>query len=218
MQNFTAMILDDHYLIRHGFATVAQNIPGLSLIGTYERSRDLIAAMELHQPRILFIDFILHVDDMDGLTLIRLIKRRFHDVKIIVISAHAKAGIISLALRAGADGFCSKGTSVAELTAATTRVLAGRIYAPDSRPTSMGSFNEVNSILTKDIAQPNALETLTIREREVINLFLMGMSISDISKKLSRDRKTISGHKQSAYRKLGISSDAELFSIRHLLE
>ncbi|MBJ9697686.1 response regulator transcription factor [Burkholderia cenocepacia] len=218
MQNFTAMILDDHYLIRHGFATVAQNIPGLSLIGTYERSRDLIAAMELHQPRILFIDFILHVDDMDGLTLIRLIKRRFSDVKIIVISAHAKAGIVSLALKAGADGFCSKGTSVAELTTATNRILSGRSYVPDSHLALIGGFIEVNCVRGENIKKSSALEMLTSREREVINLFLMGMSITDISKKISRDRKTISGHKQSAYRKLGISSDAELFSIRHLLE
>ncbi|WP_333995664.1 response regulator transcription factor [Burkholderia orbicola] len=221
MHHFTAMVLDDHYLVRQGFATVAQNIPGLSIIGTYEHSRELIAAMTLRQPRILFADFILRSDDMDGLTLIRFIKRRFCDVKIIVISAHTKIGIVSLALRAGADGFCSKGTSTSELAAATSRVLAGQIYVPEHTETrSLEKLRTQSPILDNgDLpALPNALKSLSPREREIITLFLMGMSITDISKKLSRDRKTISGHKQSAYRKLGISGDAELFSLKHILE
>ncbi|WP_321875846.1 response regulator transcription factor [Burkholderia cenocepacia] len=221
MHNFTAMVLDDHYLVRHGLASAATAIPGLTIIGTYERSRDLIAAMTLHQPRILFLDFVLHEDDIDGLTLIRLVKRRFNAVKIIVISAHAKPSIVSLALRAGADGFCSKRASVSELITATTRVLSGRIHRPDNSELPLGSVDKNKTQHTNNESPssvPKALDALTTREREVVNLFLMGMSISDISKKLFRDRKTISGHKQSAYRKLGISSDAELFSILHLLE
>lgn len=221
MQNFTAMILDDHYLVRQGLASATEAMPGLTIIGTYERSRDLIASMSLRQPDILFLDFVLHDDDIDGLTLIRLIKRRFNNVKIIVISAHAKPSIVSLALRAGADGFCSKGTSARELITATTRVLSGRIHRPD-RTETWTNFTENHSSACVNTDEPTStlkpLDTLTMREREVVNLFLMGLSITDISKKLFRDRKTISGHKQSAYRKLGISSDAELFSIRHLLE
>ncbi|THJ45370.1 response regulator transcription factor [Burkholderia sp. LS-044] len=208
MQNFTAMVIDDHYLVRQGFEAVARRIPGLLIIGSHERSRDLIAAIEIHQPQVLYMDFILHADDVDGLTLIRLIKRRFSAVKIIVVSAHANSGIVSLAIRAGASGFCLKASSVSELTEATSRVLVGKIYIPKVIDQLAAS---------RDLTGPDAFEMLTPREREVVSLILMGMSISDISKKLVRDRKTISGHKQTAYRKLGVSSDVELFSIKHLL-
>ncbi|EDT41986.1 response regulator transcription factor [Burkholderia ambifaria] len=209
MQNFTAMVIDDHYLVRQGFEAVARRIPGLSIIGSYERSRDLIAAIELCPPQVLYLDFVLHTDDVGGLTLIRLIKRRFPIVKIIVVSAHANAGIVSLSIRAGASGFCFKTSSVSDLTEATSRVLGGKVYIP--------KFVDECAVNRDLNDRPDAFEILTPREREVVNLILIGMSISDISKKLVRDRKTISGHKQTAYRKLGVSSDAELFSIKHLL-
>jgi len=216
MHYFTAMLLDDHLIVRQGFKALGKNIPGLSIIGDYGRSRDLIAAMEIEQPKILFLDFTLHPDDVDGHTLIRSIKRRFPSVRIIVLSAHARRSVAALAMSAGADGFCSKDVSVDELVTATQRVLAGRKHYPD-RYRATGNIDYDSVFLTHSV-HSSPLNKLTPREREVINLFLMGLSISEISRKLSRDRKTVSGHKQSAYRKLGISSDAEIFSIRHMLE
>jgi DNA-binding NarL/FixJ family response regulator len=55
---------------------------------------------------------------------------------------------------------------------------------------------------------------LTPREAEIIRCFLDGMAIVDIAAKLKRSRKTISGHKQTGMKKLGISSDLELFKYR----
>ncbi|KWA82229.1 hypothetical protein WL29_26600 [Burkholderia ubonensis] len=59
---------------------------------------------------------------------------------------------------------------------------------------------------------------LSPREHEVLRCYLAGMSVSDIASKFSRSPKTISAQKQSAYRKLGIRSDAELFASRKMLE
>lgn len=59
---------------------------------------------------------------------------------------------------------------------------------------------------------------LSPREHDVLRCYLAGMSVSDIASKFSRSRKTISTQEQSAFRKLGIRSDAELFASRKLLE
>lgn len=214
MRPFKAMFLDDHYIVRHGLIGVAEKIRGLSVIGSYGRSREMLSALEACLPDIILLDFTLHPDDIDGCTLIRLIKTKFPSVKIIVLSGHARSSMVRLAMMAGANGFCSKGSSLDELEYAIRRVLSGRQYVPN--------FAKPNNVLAMEFVGAkdwlSRSRELTKREREVIQLFIMGMSISEISEKLSRDRKTISGHKQSAYRKLGISSDAEMFSIRHMLD
>jgi DNA-binding CsgD family transcriptional regulator len=64
----------------------------------------------------------------------------------------------------------------------------------------------------------SAILSLSPREHEVLRCYLAGMSVSDIAAKFARSSKTISTQKQSALRKLGIRSDAELFASRKLLE
>ncbi|HBD32841.1 MAG TPA: DNA-binding response regulator, partial [Cupriavidus sp.] len=58
---------------------------------------------------------------------------------------------------------------------------------------------------------------LTEKEREVLRCFLDGITVNEIAAKFSRSKKTVSGHKQSALRKLGIRSDNDLFKVRHLI-
>ncbi|RQV00750.1 DNA-binding response regulator, partial [Burkholderia cenocepacia] len=132
---------------------------------------------------------------------------------MIVLSGHARAGIARLAIASGADGFCQKGSSLDELISATRRVLLGRKYLSDHL--KIDSVTQASG--HGERFDRRHIDKLTNREREVVELFIMGMSISEIAKKLSRDRKTISGHKQSAYRKLGISSDSEMFHLRSFL-
>lgn len=74
---------------------------------------------------------------------------------------------------------------------------------------------EVASIKSKmEISSPVRLNaSLTPKEQEVLRCFLDGMSVNSIAAKFSRSASTISTQKQSAYRKLGIKSDSELFKI-----
>lgn len=59
---------------------------------------------------------------------------------------------------------------------------------------------------------------LSVKEREVIRCFLDGLTVSDIAQKFGRSAKTISTQKSMAFRKLGVTSDNELFKLKHMLE
>ncbi|MEV8761136.1 helix-turn-helix transcriptional regulator, partial [Klebsiella pneumoniae] len=62
------------------------------------------------------------------------------------------------------------------------------------------------------------MPSLSPREREVLRCCLDGMSVTDIAEKFARSVKTISGQKQSAFRKLGVRSDNELFKIEYQIK
>jgi DNA-binding NarL/FixJ family response regulator len=134
-----------------------------------------------------------------------------------------------MTMRAGALGFFCKSEELGELAHAIRVVANGRPYIsaelaarmessemPDPRMAdTKAAGGEVaqasESVLSQDLP-------LSPREHEVLRCFLAGMCVSDIAAKFSRSPKTISAQKQSAFRKLGIRSDAELFASRKLIE
>jgi DNA-binding NarL/FixJ family response regulator len=77
--------------------------------------------------------------------------------------------------------------------------------------------SEVQAPLVEDGADLLAGVPLSVKEREVIRCFLEGMSVTQIARKFNRSTKTISTQKSTAFRKLGVTSDGELFKIKHML-
>ncbi|WP_199030674.1 response regulator transcription factor, partial [Ralstonia sp. ASV6] len=137
---------------------------------------------------------------------------------------HNKA-TVGLVMHAGARGFVGKEEELSELVRAIRTVAAGgkrlnatlaaemerdALAADAPAPTSAVDGNQLSALVDRPELSP--------REREVLRCCLDGMSVSDIAEKFARSIKTISSQKQSAYRKLGIRTDTELFKIKHELE
>lgn len=213
------MMLDDHELILKGVAHLLQSVASFNVVGQFRKSRDLICALLLQPVDLVIMDFSLSPEDMDGLNLIRLLKRRNPHLKVLVLSANDQAVTIKLAIRAGADGFCTKTTQAEELCRAVTRVMVGKTHLPSDVDGLESETYLVGTTAGSTLSQDAQLvETLTEREREVLLYFLDGMSVIQIAGKVARSRKTVSGHKRSAYQKLGIRSDNELFKKRLLIK
>ncbi|MBA1242455.1 response regulator transcription factor [Pseudomonas japonica] len=218
------MLLDDHEFILHGISQILARHPDVEVISTHTESRTLLEALRIMPVDMVVMDYALSPGEVDGLNLIKAIRTRHPRTRVIVISSLHTPSTVALTLRCGAAGFVGKELGAEELLKAIRVVSNGRVYLhPDMEDALQRNNVAVHPLgPTEEVDEPVAAlvntTTLTLREREVLRCCLDGLSVTDISSKFSRSIKTISAQKQSAYRKLGLRTDHELFKLRALLE
>ncbi|MBF6028189.1 response regulator transcription factor [Pseudomonas sp. P115] len=210
------MLLDDHEMVRQGIELGLNEEADLDVIGSFGTGRELMEALALRPVDVVVMDFILGPSDIDGLSLIQALNRRFSKCRPVVVTSHYTPATISMALKAGSWGVLGKTQKLTELITAIRTVAQGRIYLqPCMLPPLQGMQPVLDIAKMKskvEFSVPLQLNAcLTPKEQEVLRCFLDGMSVNSIAAKFSRSASTISTQKQSAYRKLGIRSDSELF-------
>lgn len=219
MKRIRIALLDDHAVVRHGLVSHLAAEPGIEVVGAYESSRELMRALAQSHADILLLDFSLGRDELDGVSLIRALRARFPDCRILVLSTHHEPATVSLALRVGARGFVGKGEDMGNLMKAIRAVSAGSIYLSAEM-----SYQVADATLSGALAEgveaddPLREASLSAREQEVIRCFLAGMTVTEIAEKFHRSIKTISSQKAAAFRKLGVTSNNDLFRIRQTFE
>lgn len=215
----TVMLLDNHAMVRQGIELGLGKEADLHLVGSFGTGRELLDALALRMADVVVMDFALGPDDIDGLNLIRTLARRFSRCKPVVVSSHYTPATVSLALKAGSWGVVGKIQNLAELITAIRTVAEGRIYLqPCMVPALQVGRSLVGAVNVRPGMEGSASfrlgDCLTPKEQEVLRCFMDGMTVNAIAAKFSRSASTISTQKQSAYRKLGIKNDSELFKVR----
>lgn len=224
-------VLDDHAVVRCGIKTCLSRTEDIIVAGSFARSSDLLHWMSRHRADVIVLDYSLAPDEIDGLNLIRLLCMRYVKCKILVLSGAGTRATARMAMRAGAIGFLCKNQSLRDLPRAIRTVALGREFVSLAEPPKpAGAATEVaraEAASADGQVQParkprrtrhlSAEMPLSPREYEVLRCFLDGMSISEIAIKFARSTKTISAQKHTAFRKLGIKHDLELFSLREQL-
>ncbi|WMJ71375.1 response regulator transcription factor [Stenotrophomonas sp. 24(2023)] len=204
-------LLDPHPVLRRGLEVVLCQQPGVQLQGSYGHGRGLLRAL-LRQPHdidLLVVDVLPLDMPCDGMRFLRLLSRRWPALPILVLSAHCNASTVAMALEAGARGFLSKSAPAETLLRAVDVVVRGGRFVPAEMRAQLGR--------SRTQRWQHGLAPLSMREHEVVRLVLRGHRTSDMARTLGRAASTISTQKKSAYRKLGIRTDGDLFQIRHLL-
>ncbi|SCK26470.1 response regulator transcription factor [Vogesella sp. LIG4] len=220
------VILDDHAIVRQGLATHLGQESDLEVVASFASGRELVAALKSKSlvADVLVIDYSLGPAEIDGINLIKLLRTRYPGVKILVLSASHNKATVNMVMHAGAQGFVGKDEEVPELVRAIRSVANGRKRIKEELFTETGHRlpQAADAPPDEDAADDESpllnRQELSPREYEVLRCYLDGMSVTEIAEKFMRSVKTISTQKQSAYRKLGIHTDAELFKIRQQLE
>lgn len=215
-------LLDDHPIVRRSLEVVIANEPDMEIVGTFGHSSELMIFLRQNSVDVLILDYVLNLDEMDGLSLIKTLRAHHPDLKILLASSIESLAVIRTAFMVGIKGFIGKREETHTYFSAIRTVASGQRFIPanisadmSQIPTRRKDEDFVKGEISNSLAQISQLsKMLTPREAEVIRCFLDGMEIIEIAAKLKRSRKTISGHKQSGMRKLGISSDLELFKYR----
>lgn len=193
------LLADDHSIIRSGLRQILATEPGLSVVGEAAQGSEVLAMLRQNEVDILVTD--LSMPGISGLDLIRRVHADFPGIRIIVLSMHNEAQLVSRALRAGAVGYVTKDSDPAILVAALRKVATGGRYIDPVLVDAM-VFGAA------DDRPPH--EILSDREYEILLCLCSGMSLNDISNKLHISAKTVTTHKARLMQKLSIDNNAEL--------
>ena len=211
-------LLDDHTLIREALEIRLSLEADFKVLGVYSTSRELFNSLKSDEADLVVLDYQLTDADIDGLRLIQSVRQHHPNTRIVIFSSSEKPAIVNMSIRAGANGFVGKSQATDELLRAIRMVALGRIYLAPAMAAELEKIPVAQMLLEGEPLdravtlsnQPN----LSPKESEVLRCCLEGMSVSQIASKFTRSRKTISGQKQAALRKLGIKTDTELFKLQ----
>lgn len=197
------IIAEDHTILREGLRVLLSSEPDLQVVAEAENGREAIKAANLHKPELVLIDITMPLTN--GTDAVRRIKRRYPEIKIIILTVHNTEEYIRAALEAGADGYVLKDDPSTELMHAIRSVLRGRMYLSPGI-----SSRIVTGYLAGAVRSSYPLGNLTDREREVLKLIAEGQKNKDIATHLSVSLKTVEKHRSNLMKKLDLHSGPAL--------
>ncbi|UDI94641.1 MULTISPECIES: response regulator transcription factor [unclassified Pseudomonas] len=199
------LIVDDHPLICHAIRSALEPV-GFEAVGETADGVEAVRMIESLKPDIVILD--IGLEKVDGLTVLKRIRRDKLDTRVLVYTSQAKENYASRCLQSGASGFVSKSEPISKLVKAMETVADGYIFFPKDAMPLLGNVE-----LTTDV------EGLTDRELQIFKLLAEGFSNAEIATRLNLSTKTVSGHKVNIQSKLGANSLIELADIarRHNL-
>ncbi|AZD30813.1 response regulator transcription factor [Pseudomonas chlororaphis] len=219
-------VVDDHPLIRKAVQYSLENEPDMVLTASCKNRDDIIPYLARGEVDILVLDYLLKgSDNTDGLQLVKHLTLNYPDVKILLYTSVESPAVVQLVMKAGVKGFIGKSKELEELIHAIRYVAAGKTFLTADMQHELDKLAVVDKSMLPFIPirvegeeAEVLIRALSPREVEVIRCYLEGQSISDIAAKYNRSRKTISGQKQSALRKLGLTADVQLFKFKDLFQ
>lgn len=200
----TVLLADDHPIVRQGLRHLLEAESDLKIVGEASDGLQAVQLTEKFKPNVLIVDMMM--PDLNGLEVLRQVKDRSPATCCIVLSMQSADVYVVEALKAGALGYVLKETGPSELVNAVQQVIGGRRYlSPRLSERLIDVLLQAAEDLTHD-----PYETLTNREREVLQMAAEGMTTSAIAKRLSISPRTAELHRGRMMDKLGLNNQTEL--------
>ena len=191
------LIVDDHELLRAGLRSRLEREPGIAVVGDADTAERAVLLAGRLQPDLVVLDLLL--PRKSGDEVIPELAEVAPEARVLVVSSQAAPSSVRRALSAGAAGYLPKRSSDRELVAAIRLVAGGGGY--------------VDPELGAKLVTPNgspALDPLSERERDIIQLLALGYTNQEIGGKLFISVRTVDTHRAHIMRKLQLGTRAEL--------
>jgi DNA-binding NarL/FixJ family response regulator len=206
-------VIDEAGIMRDGLCALLESDPTIEVIAASANRRDVVQELDIVQPHVIIMDF--STDLKGGPETIALLKRRWPEVRVLVLTVRRDEQFIETALRAGADGYVLKSDSRVELFNAVHRIASGKGYiSPSALDRMVTAYAKTSDRLPGRPRPPGAL---TQREQEVIALIAKGYRTREMAELMSLSHKTVEKHRTNLMRKLGLRSAAAVaaYAITH---
>lgn len=205
------LLVDDHSVLRHGMTAMINEEPDLTVCGEADGVRSALSVIADVKPDVALVD--LSIRDGDGLELIKEIRNRFPDVRVLVLSMHEESVYAERALRAGARGYIMKAEAAKAVMTAIRRILAGEVYLSDAMMARLGRGATGRA---SGAPRRPGLDRLSDRELQVLRCIGRGLSAREIGEELFISVKTVEAHREHIKHKLELVSSGEL--LRYAIE
>ncbi len=217
MNEIRLMLVDDHEVVRTGLKSYLETQPGLKVIGEADSGEAALLLAPDICPDVIVMDITM--PKMDGLVATRRLMETCPQIKILALTVHEDKQYLFEMLAAGASGYVTKQAAAEELVEAIRTVANGGVYL---QPTLARWLLEDYRRLLVNESQgdaeggENLLETLSNRERQVLELVAEGLTGPQIGERLGISHRTVARHRERIMAKLNLHSSTELvkFAIR----
>ena len=199
------VLAEDHKILRQGLRSLLNTSDELEVVGEAEDGMDAIRTISEKNPDIVLLD--LNMPKMDGIAVIKEIKREFPETKILALTMHKNEEYILEVFKSGGDGYCLKSSGHEELVMAIRAVLSGKQYlSPEISDLVLQGYLESR----KTIRERSSFEGLTQREKEVLKLVGEGYQNKEIADYLCISPKTVEKHRANIMQKLDLHTASAL--------
>lgn len=191
------ILAEDHPIVRQGTRLFLETV-GIDVVGEATTGKEAVELANQLQPDVVIMD--IHMPELTGIEATRRIRHDQPDVRVLVLTAYDEAAYVHGLLDAGADGYVLKTAALSDLLKALQDVAAGRAAFT---PEQLAKAAEHNAALAP------LVEGLTDREIDVLTEAAHGLTNKQIGQRLFISDRTVQGHLQSVYQKLGVSTRTE---------
>jgi DNA-binding NarL/FixJ family response regulator len=214
MKPLRLLLADDHEVVRHGLRAVLSDRRDWTVCGEATTGREAVELARQHRPDIVVMD--LTMPELSGLEATRQIRAELPRTEVLILTMHASEHLVREVLAAGARGFVLKSDAGKSLVSAVEALARHESFLTP----------RVSGVVLDGFLHPGksaALErdSLTPREREIVQLVAEGKSTKELASQLGISVKTAETHRSNIMRKLGLRSVSEVvrYAIRnHLVE
>jgi len=193
------MLADDHNSTREGYAKILGEIDNFKVTGQAPNGLELIRLIEANQPHVVLLDLDMPV--MNGKEALKIIKRRFKTIRVIILSMHNDDLLISDLLKAGASAYLAKNCFFEDIINTINKVYKDYYYFDRS----------VSKLVVRHaISDNDFINVLTSQEIDVLKQICNGKSYIEVAGILGISINTVKYHQKSIYRKTELSSIVDL--------
>ncbi|MEV2210873.1 response regulator transcription factor [Streptomyces sp. NPDC050997] len=209
------LLADDQALLRATFRILIDSNDDMEVVGEASDGKEAVELAHAHRPDIVLMD--IRMPGMDGLAATSAIcaDPELVDTRVLILTTFETEDYVAQALRAGASGFLGKDVTADTLLAGLRTVASGEaLLSPGATRTLITRFLTSPAPGTQ-LAPPERLAELTVREREVMALAAEGLSNTEIADDLTLSPLTVRTHVHRAMTKLGARDRAQLVVIAY---
>jgi two-component system, NarL family, response regulator NreC len=204
MSAIRIVLADDHQIVRQGVKALLENESDFAVVGEAGDGTTALAITGKLKPDILVADLMM--PGLNGLEVTRRVGKASPDTKVVILSMYMNEPYVIEALRNGAYGYVLKESNIADLARAIREVSAGRHYlSPPLSERAIEAYLEKTRGASLDL-----YDTLTTREKEVLQLAVEGHGNAEIATRLYISVRTAETHRGNLMRKLGLHTQTDL--------
>jgi DNA-binding NarL/FixJ family response regulator len=195
------LIADDHKLIRETWTYILNNDSRFKVIGSCSNSEDAVKLSKQKHPNVVLMD--INMIPFSGIEATRQIREVSPQSYVIGVTMHSQPSYAKKMLQHGASGYVTKNSSREEMVNAIIEVSKGNKFLCE----------EIKELIIESHQDPNtlsAINSLTEREMDVVNLIVQGSQSKDISTKLNISIKTVEVHRHNIFKKLNLKNSVAL--------
>ena len=198
------VLVDDHTLVRAGIRSLLEGREGLEIVAEADNGRDAAALVKQHAPDLVVMDITMR--ELNGIDATVQILAQSPGTRVLILSMHSAEEFVRRAIKAGASGYLVKDSAPQELRLAIEALMRGEIYLSSRVSRHLVAALAADS---PDRAE-SSLESLTPRQREVLQLIAEGKSTKEVAAALELSVKTVETHRAALMARLGIFDIAGL--------